>query len=575
MVRRLRIASQTLFLLLFLYLLTRTQYSGSEEIRLPVKIFLEIDPLHLLSTFLATGTVPGLMWLALITVVLTLFLGRFFCAWVCPMGTLIQLAEKLPIRRKRSIVETNRWHRSQLIKFYLLAGLLVAALFGMQWSGVLDPLSLVIRSMGLVVLPSFEMALRPLFDAAYNSNPLGISEVTEPIYEALQGSLMSFKQPHFHQTFLLGAVFLGILALGFLRYRFWCRLLCPLGALLGVLARAGFFRIHQLEGCTACHRCTSECQGAAEPEVQGGWRPSECVVCGNCTAACPEGQLRMGFSWPRLRLPRIPATSRLRLPKGSEGAGRAPQPGKDPAGAAAAAGFAGLQIRRRHLLLSGVAGLAGIPLMRLGESSVRPNPALIRPPGARPEEEFLQLCIRCGECMKVCLTNGLQPTLFEAGLEGFWSPRLVPRIGYCEYNCTLCGQVCPTQAIRRLAPEEKKKVRIGLAAIDTSRCLPYAFQTTCIVCEEHCPTPKKAIWFEEVEQLAHDGTRRRVKQPYVDIELCTGCGICETKCPVQDLPAIRVTSANEDRNPENRVLLQRQPPPSAQTELPGGSSGEE
>jgi ferredoxin len=157
--------------------------------------------------------------------------------------------------------------------------------------------------------------------------------------------------------------------------------------------------------------------------------------------------------------------------------------------------------------------------------------------------------------MKVCLTNGLQPALVEAGLEGLWTPRLVPRIGYCEYNCTLCGQVCPTQAIRRLPLEAKRTVKIGLAAIDTSRCLPYAFQTTCIVCEEHCPLPRKAIWFEERDVLAHDGTLRRVKQPRVDPILCTGCGICETKCVVQDLPAIRVTSANEDRNPENRVIL--------------------
>src|SRR5690606_31728 len=125
----------------------------------------------------------------------------------------------------------------------------------------------------------------------------------------------------------------------------------------------------------------------------------------------------------------------------------------------------------------------------------------------------------------------------------------------CEYACTLCGQVCPTGAIRRLTPAEKKKVRIGLAFIDTSRCLPYAFQKTCIVCEEHCPTSPKAIWFEEVEVAVEGGGRRTVKQPRVSIDLCIGCGICEPKCPVQDLPAIRVTSANEDRNPRNRVLL--------------------
>jgi len=534
-IRRLRIASQTVFLIVFLYLLTRTQYAGVDEIRLPVRILLEIDPLEFLSTLLSRGAVPGLLWLALITIALSFVFGRFFCGWVCPMGTLIQLAEKLPVRRRRSVIETNRWHPAHTIKFYVLGALLVAAAFGTQWTGVLDPLTIAIRSIGLVVFPALELGLRPLFEAAYQHNPLGIARWTEPLYEALQGSLMSFNQPHFLQSFFLGALFLGILALSFLRYRFWCRILCPLGALLGVLARFGFFRIRQGGACSQCQRCTFDCQGAADPARRGGWRPSECVVCGNCTAACRDGELTMGFGWPRWRT------------------GGPAEAQEQPEGLPAL--LAGIQVRRRHVLLAGLGGVAAVPLMKLGERSVRPNPALIRPPGAVAEDEFLDLCIRCGECMKVCLTNGLQPTFLEAGLVGLWSPRLYPRIGYCEYACTLCGQVCPTGAIRRLTPAEKKKVRIGLAFIDPSRCLPYAFQKTCIVCEEHCPTSPKAIWFEEADVAVQGGGRRRVKQPRVSIDLCIGCGICETKCPVQDLPAIRVTSANEDRNPSNRVLL--------------------
>ncbi len=566
-IRRLRIASQTVFLIAFLYLLTRTQYAGVDEIRLPVKILLEIDPLAFLGTLLSRGVVPGLLWLALITIALSFLFGRFFCGWVCPMGTLIQLAEKLPLRRRKSVIETNRWHRSHTIKFYLLAALLVSAALGMQWTGVLDPLTIAIRSVGLVVFPALELGLRPLFEAAYRHNPLGIAKWTEPLYEALQGSLMSFKQPHFLQSFFLGALFLGILGLSFIRYRFWCRILCPLGALLGVLARWGLFRIRQGVACNQCQRCTFDCQGAADPARLGGWRPSECVVCGNCTAACRDGELAMGFAWPRWRRggpgwsadrpgygpepEREPGPGPEREPEPEPGPGpeREPEPEHLPGI------LTGIQVRRRHVLLAGLGGAAAAPMMTLGERTIRPNPALIRPPGAVPEEEFLDLCIRCGECMKVCLTNGLQPTFLEAGLAGLWSPRLYPRIGYCEYACTLCGQVCPTGAIRRLTPAEKKKVRIGLASFDTSRCLPYAYQKTCIVCEEHCPTSPKAIWFEEVEVAIQGGGRRRVKQPRVSIDLCIGCGICETKCPVQDLPAIRVTSANEDRNPNNRVLL--------------------
>jgi len=157
--------------------------------------------------------------------------------------------------------------------------------------------------------------------------------------------------------------------------------------------------------------------------------------------------------------------------------------------------------------------------------------------------------------MQVCPTGALQPAWSEAGLEGVWTPVLVPAIGYCEFQCHACGQVCPTEAIRPLPLPEKQKVKIGLAYIDTSRCLPYAYGRECIVCEEHCPVPDKAITFEMREVTLRDGTVRTLKHPRVDPDRCTGCGICETKCPFQDRAAILVTSAGEDRNPDNQPLL--------------------
>jgi formate hydrogenlyase subunit 6/NADH:ubiquinone oxidoreductase subunit I len=157
--------------------------------------------------------------------------------------------------------------------------------------------------------------------------------------------------------------------------------------------------------------------------------------------------------------------------------------------------------------------------------------------------------------MKVCITNGLQLTFLEAGLEGIWSPLLVPRVGYCEYRCTLCGQVCPTGAIKRLDLAEKATVKIGLAMIDKSRCLPYAHATQCIVCEEVCPTPQKAIWFEKAQVKTRDGKELTVKQPRIDLDLCIGCGICEAKCPVLGEPAIYVSSIGETRSTDNQLLL--------------------
>ena len=160
--------------------------------------------------------------------------------------------------------------------------------------------------------------------------------------------------------------------------------------------------------------------------------------------------------------------------------------------------------------------------------------------------------------MKVCLTNGLQPSLFEAGLEGIWTPRFDFHIGYCQYYCTLCGQVCPTGALTELTQEEKKRTKIGLAYFDKNRCLPYAQGVECIVCEEHCPTPDKAIKFEIADVKTKLGMRK-IKHPVVDLDLCIGCGICEYKCPLEDQPAIIVTRLGESR--EGEFLL-----PTRQTE---------
>jgi len=213
------------------------------------------------------------------------------------------------------------------------------------------------------------------------------------------------------------------------------------------------------------------------------------------------------------------------------------------------------------LLGSAVGGLAALTILRITpEARGRTfNPDLIRPPGARPEREFLQRCTGCGLCMQACPTRGLQPTLTEAGLEGIWTPRLVSRIGPCEYDCTLCGHVCPTGAIVPLSVEEKQKVRIGLATFDVTRCIPYAFGRDCMVCEECCPIPDKAIYYVEVEVRTRDGQTRTVRQPHVDPARCIGCGRCENMCPFKDRPAVRVTSANETRNPNNQAILPAEP----------------
>jgi MauM/NapG family ferredoxin protein len=196
-------------------------------------------------------------------------------------------------------------------------------------------------------------------------------------------------------------------------------------------------------------------------------------------------------------------------------------------------------IDRRKFLLAAGASLGGVALLLSTPSKVRAHNFLIRPPGVS-EDEFLDRCVRCAECVRACPTGGLQPAITEAGLEGFWTPLLAPRLGYCDYSCNACGQICPVQAIPPLTLEEKRIQVIGKATIDQNRCIAWSDHLDCIICEEMCPLPEKAIELKQSEWVYQDGSRVDVKVPYVLRERCIGCGICEYQCPVAGDAAIRV-----------------------------------
>ena len=511
-----RRCTQGLFLLVFLLLFLQTEQKGADHLGYPVKLFLDADPLLALATFLSAHALAAGFALSLVLAGLTALLGRVFCGWACPLGTLHNLAGAL--RSWRGPQRVRGWFRA---KYLLLVFLLAGSAVGLQLTGLFDPLSLLARHLALGPYPALNDAANGTMDAVYRIDRKALTAVAEPLFGLLRKSVLAFQQPRFAQSALLTALLLAILLLNLKERRFWCRYLCPLGAMLGLLGRRALLRRETAEGCNACGVCDRNCQGGLQASAGNGWIGSECLYCMACDDACPKNAVSFGF--------------------------------RTGPGAA-------LDLGRRRVLLAGGAGFAAVAASRATpDFGDRANPELIRPPGARSEPEFLARCVKCGECMKVCTTNGLQPTFLEAGPEGVWSPMLVPTRGYCEFSCTLCGQVCPTGAIRPLAPAEKAQWRIGTAMFDRGRCLPHAHATPCIVCEEVCPTPAKAIWFEEVVVKDRDGRPVTVKQPHVDLKLCIGCGICEAKCPISDRPAVHVTSIGETRSRKNQMLLDSSP----------------
>ena len=237
--------------------------------------------------------------------------------------------------------------------------------------------------------------------------------------------------------------------------------------------------------------------------------------------------------------------------------------------------------------------------------------------------------------MRICPTNVIQPAGIDAGLEGLWTPILNNRIGSsgCQLNCVACSQVCPTAAIRPITLAEKLGVgefaekgpiKLGTAFVDRNRCLPWAMDKPCIVCQENCPVSPKAIFTREEFVTIRNGTHRvkeyssgkieltesnlsankfdtgdyyclsdngrrfqiswntenfieildagrnpfteaktaeiqiqvRLQRPYIDIEKCIGCGVCEHECPVSGIKAIRVSGEGQTRDPRRRLIAQ-------------------
>ena len=539
---KLRRLSQIVFFLLFMFLLLNTEFRGSfdsTEITIhlpyPVSLFLEMDPLVMIANALATHTLYRRLFWALVILIPTFFIGRFFCGWICPLGSLNHFFGSLKSEKKRGStrLESNRYKKWQTLKYYILFGVLFSAFFGSQISGILDPISLTVRSLSMAVLPTLNYGFNAFFNALYRTDIGFFQSTVETLDTIFRSFLLSFEQPHFKQAFFIGLIFLLIMTLNLRITRFWCRALCPLGALLGLFSKWSVLGIVKRENlCDDCNKCLLFCQGGDDPILGAKWRKAECHLCLNCVDQCGPKAIQFKL-FPD-------TTTTIETPS----------------------------LTRRRVITSMAAGIAVLPLLRSAPGlDIGRHSRLIRPPGALDERNFLERCIRCGECMKVCPNNALHPTFLEAGVEGIWSPVLIPRIGYCEPSCVLCGQVCPTGAIWEITQEEKlgsaiqteanEPIKIGTAFYDRGRCLPWAMAKDCIVCEEWCPTSPKAIYLKPVEVVDADGKKKEVKQPYVNLERCIGCGACEYACPIQDRPAVYITSIGESRSKDNQILLEQ------------------
>ncbi len=485
---------QTAFLIAFFVLLTLTVWPLGQIF---FGAFLLADPLVALNS-LASGVWKWQMVLAVPFLILPFVLGRAFCGYICPFGFLIELlgprSEKKTPQRLTEVVR----------KFppYVLIVSLGLLVFGAGVFLVFDPIAFLTRSSTTLLYPLLDALTRLSGDMLYLV-PFFRGTV-DAITTALSGRIIFDRPLTYALQLTMFLMALAVFAFSYLRRRMWCRDLCPLGALFGQLSRVSLFgRVVDEGACIECGKCAKVCPLDAIRDDGRATDKTRCQLSFECADVCPTNAIRFGMR-----------------PRADH---------YDPS-------------RRSLLTAGGLAVASGFFLTTSGRRRHR-EPLLIRPPGAQPDETaFLALCSRCEQCMKVCPTNVLQPAILSAGLEGMFTPMLDFTVGFCEFSCHECSKICPTGAIEPLVLATKQRTVIGRAYIDENRCIPYVDFTNCLVCEELCPTPQKAIVFEEATVRDPDGALVRLKRPKVKGDLCIGCGVCEYYCPVPSERAVIVQS---------------------------------
>lgn len=509
------------------------EFAGRDKI--PVETFLLIDPLVSLSTALAAKAWMGSLWGAAIILAVCVFIPRGFCGYLCPLGTLIDLFDwAVAGRVKRFRVPDDGWWVH--LKYYLLFGALVASFCGVLLSGFVSAIPVLTR--GLLFL------LAPL--------QLGFLRGWHQVPPMNSGQILSIL------------LFFGVLALGFLRPRFWCKYVCPSGA---VFSLGNLFRVSERkveDTCIHCNKCVEICPfDAIKPDFTT--RVTDCTLCQTCGGVCPTHAIKFVERSNRvaLKLENDPPTGEYSVAASLSGLISSISKFKSQIFNAAGASvhqliraaeskrqspwpinFLDRPLARRSFVAGGLGALAGltagvgsaVATKAFGARLDDPRESLpVRPPGSVPEKEFLELCIRCGECFKVCPNSVLQPLGFQQGLEGLWTPYLAADWAGCEPSCNACGQACPTGAIRPLPLAEKKVARLGLAVVNEKTCLPWAGKEACQLCVDECAAAGyDAIEFIRVHTKA-DASGKPVEStgflaPQVQPDKCVGCGLCQMRC---------------------------------------------
>jgi len=433
-----------------------------------------------------------------IVIILTLLFGRVYCSTICPLGTLQDIFSNTYRRFKKKKyyrqLKSYKWIR------YSLFALVIIIFFSGSLIGIylLDPFSnfgRIISAFAKPVLVSFNNY------ASFSLQKIDIYFLY-PV-EMKGTSLIAITFPFI--------VLITVLVMSVKTGRLFCNTVCPVGTLLGLISKISLLQIDISEDkCKGCSLCERTCKAGCIDRKNKTVDFSRCVGCYNCLTVCPSGGIEFKSCFTKKNKNNGINLDKREFIK---------------------------KVSIYFLTLKGIS-LAQVKIIPKKESTVpiyKDYP--VSPPGSKSIKHFTSRCTACHLCISACPSQVLQPSFLEYGFTGMLQPMMQYKDAYCNFDCTICSEVCPTGAIESILQEKKKLTQLGKAKFIKENCIVYTENTACGACSEHCPTKAVRMISYNPQNTIAD---KSLTIPEVKEEYCVGCGACEHACPVKPYKAIYV-----------------------------------